>query len=339
MFDLLFPFVQSLRFWLRSRAQMQIEIFALRHQLSVLQRRVRRPRLHSTDRWLWILLSRVWANWRSTLMIVKPETVLAWHRQGFRLYWTWKSRHRPGRPSVAPETKRLIRTMSDANPLWGAPRIHGELLKLGIAVSEATVSRYIRKKIKPPSQTWRTFLDNHVGQLVSVDFFTVRTVWFQILFGFIVLRHDRRQVVHFNVTAHPTAAWTAQQIVEAFPFDTAPKYLLRDRDAVYGSIFQKQMAAMTIEEVLSTPRSPWQNAYAERLMGSIRRECLDHVVIVDESSLKRLLKSYFDYYHRSRTHLSLDKDSPVPRPVSNGTGRIISLPLLGGLHHRYERAA
>jgi len=272
-------------------------------------------------------------------LIVKPETVIGWHREGFRLYWTWKSRPRNGRPSLKPEVKQLIRRLSDANPLWGAPKIHGELLKLGIEVSQATVSRYIRKKTKPPSQTWRTFLDNHVGQLVSVDFFTVPIVWFQILFGFIVLRHDRRQVVHFNVTAHPTAEWTAQQIVEAFPFDTTPKYLLRDRDGVYGSAFRNQMAMLSIEEVLSAPRSPWKNAYAERLIGSIRRECLDHVVIGGERSLKRILKSYFEYYHRSRTHLSLEKDSPVPRSIMAGSERIIAIPQVGGRHHRYERAA
>ncbi len=238
---------------------MEIEILALRHQLNVLRRSIRRPKLCSADRWFWICLSRFWTNWRSALIIVKPETVLAWHRQGFRLYWAWKSRHRRGRPGVSPEIKKLIRTISQANPLWGAPRIHGELLKLGIDVSQATVYRYIDRTVKPPSQTWRTFLDNHVGQLVSVDFFTVPTVWFQILFGFVVLRHDRRQVVHFNVTSHPTAAWTAQQIVEAFPFDAAPKYLLRDRDSVYGNAFRNQMTAMDIEEVLSAPRSPWQN--------------------------------------------------------------------------------
>ena len=299
MFELLLSLLQSLRFCFRSRVQMEVEILALRHQLNVLQRSVPRTKLRSTDRWLWVVIARLWTNWRSALMIVKPETVLGWHRQGFRLYWTWKSRHRVGRPSVSPEIRQLIRTMSDANPLWDAPKIHGELLKLGIAVSQATVSRYIPKKTKPPSQAWRTFLDNHVGQLVSVDFFTVPTVWFQILFGFIVLRHDRRQVVHFNVTAHPTAAWTAQQIIEAFPFDTAPKYLLRDRDGVYGNVFRDQMTAMSIEEVLSAPRSPWQNAYSERLIGSIRRECLDHVIIGGERSLKRLLKSYLDYYNRA----------------------------------------
>jgi len=317
---------------------MEIEILALRHQLNVLQRSVRRPKLCLADRWLWIVLMRTWTNWRSALMIVKPATVLGWHRQGFRLYWTWKSRHRVGRHSVSSEVRQLIRTMSDANPLWGAPKIHGELLKLGVDVSQATVSRYIRKKTKPPSQTWRTFLDNHIGQLVSVDFFTVPTVWFQILFGFIVVRHDRRQVVHFNVTAHPTAAWTAQQIIEAFPFDTAPKYLLRDRDGVYGNVFTNQMQVMNIEEILSAPQSPWQNAYAERLIGSIRRECLDHMIVIGERSLKRQLKSYFDYYHHSRTHLSLEKDSPVPRSIMGGS-EVIAIPQVGGLHHRYERAA
>jgi putative transposase len=233
MIRLVIRLLQSLRSCVQTRAEMQVEILALRHQLNVLRRSVHRPKLHSGDRWLWILLSRLWREWRSSLVIVKPETVLSWHRQGFRVYWAWKSRHRSGRPAVPTQIRQLIRTMSVANPIWGAPRIHGELLKLGINISEATVSRYIRKKVKPPSQTWRSFLANHAGQLVSVDFFTVPTVWFQILFGFIVLRHDRRQVVHFNITAHPTAAWTAQQILEAFPFDTAPKYLLRDRDGVY----------------------------------------------------------------------------------------------------------
>jgi len=259
MFQFIFSLLQSLRSLLRTHAELQIEIIALRHQLKVLQRNIRRPRLHSADRWLWILLARFWRNWRSALVIVKPETVINWHLQGFRLYWAWKSRRRSGRPTIAAEVRQLIRTMNETNPTWGAPRIHGELLKLGINVSQATVSRYIRRKIKPPSQTWRTFLDNHVGQMVSVDFFVVPTVCFRILFGFIVLRHDRRQVVHFNVTTHPTAAWTAQQIVEAFPFDTAPKYLMRDRDGVYGNVFRGQMAAMNIEEVLSTPRSPWQS--------------------------------------------------------------------------------
>jgi putative transposase len=228
--------------------------------------------------------------------------------------------------------------MSRENPFWGAPRIHGELMKLGIMISEASVAKYMVRNPKPPSQTWRTFLNNHVSQLASVDFFTVHTVWFEILFVFIVLAHDRRRVVHFNVTAHPTAGWTAQQMLEAFPFDTAPKYLLRDRDGIYGHEFRNQVEVMNITEVLSAPRSPWQRAYVERLIGSVRRECLDHVIIFDEDSLRRTLHSYFSYYHRSRLHLSLDKDSPDSRPVQS-IGSIAAFPEVGGLHHRYERVA
>src|SRR5262249_40634435 len=264
---------------------------------------------------------------------------VGWHRQGFQWYWTWKIRHgRSGRPRVSRETRDLIRNMSRDNPLWGAPRIQGELLKLGIEISQASVAKYMVRHLKPPSQTWRTFLANHVSQLVSIDFFTVHTVWFEILFVFVVLAHHRRRVVHFNVTAHPTAEWTAHQIVEAFPFDSSPKYLLRDRDRIYGTEFRKQVDAMGIQEVLSAPRCPWQRAYVERVIGSIRRECLDHVIIFGEDSLRRTLRSYFSYYHQSRLHMSLDKVSPVSGPVQSG-GEVIAIPEVGGLHHRYERYA
>ena len=269
---------------------------------------------------------------------MKPGTVVAWHRQGFRLYWTWKSRQRIGRPKINTEVREIIQEISRANPLWGAPRIHGELLKLGLDVSQATVAKYMVRSPRPPSQSWRTFLDNHVSQLASVDFFTVPTIWFEVLFVFVVLAHDRRRVLHFNVTAHPTAAWTAQQILEAFPFETVPKYLLRDRDAIYGHVLQQQIEAMGIREVLGAPGSPWQRAYVERIIGSIRRDCLDHVIVFDQSSLRRILRSYLDYYHRSRTHLSLDKDAPIPRPVQPA-GRIVAIRQVGGLHHRYERRA
>ena len=228
--------------------------------------------------------------------------------------------------------------MSRENVTWGAPRIHGELMKLGIQISQASVAKYMVRKPKPPSQTWRAFLNNHVSQLASADFFSVHTVSFQILFVFIVLTHDRRRIIHFNVTAHPTAQSTAQQMLEAFPFDTAPKYLLRDRDGIYGQEFRQQVAAMNMREVLSAPRSPWQRAYVERVIGSIRRECLDHVIVFNEQSLRRMLGSYCSYYHRSRLHLSLEKDSPDPRPVQS-VGRVIVSSEVGGLHHRYERAA
>ncbi len=335
-------FFVALRSLVRSRADLQLENLALRHQIGVLQRSARkRPRLTSADRFLWAFLSRIWRDWRSTLVIVKPETVVAWHRKGFRLFWTWKVRHgEPGRPVVPREVRQLIRRMCRENPTWGAPRIHGELLKLGIDIGETSVSKYMVRVRKPPSQTWRAFLENHVSQLASVDFFTVPTIRFQVLYVFLVLAHDRRRIVHCNVTAHPTAEWTGQQLRNAFPFDQLPRYLLRDHDTIFGENFRQQVRDMGIEEVLSTPRSPWQRAYVERVIGSIRRECLDHVIVFDETSLRRMLASYIDYYHRSRTHLSLGKDSPEPRAVQPPRiGPVVSVRQVGGLHHRYERRA
>jgi len=327
---------------LRSRADLQLENLALRHQIGVLQRSIRRrPKLTPRDRLFWVCLSRIWRDWRSTLIIVKPETVVAWHRKAFRMFWTWKVRHgQPGRPPVPREVRDLIREMCRENPTWGAPRIHGELLKLGIDIGETSVTKYMVRVRKPPSQAWRAFLENHVSQLASVDFFTVPTIRFQVLYVFLVLAHDRRRIVHFNVTSHPTAEWTGQQLRNAFPFDQLPCYLLRDRDAIFGQEFRDEVRAMGIQEVLSAPRSPWQRAYVERVIGSIRRECLDHVIAFDESSLRRILASYVDYYHRSRTHLSLKKDSPVPRPVHpRHIGPVIAVRQVGGLHHRYERRA
>ena len=297
-------FLATLSSILRSRGALELEILALRHQIGVLQRSaVKRPKLTTGDRLLWICLSRLWRNWRSTLAIVKPETVVAWHRAGFRLLWTWKVRRgRPGRPIISREVRNLIHEMCRENPLWGAPRIHGELLKRGIDVAESSVSKYMLRRHKPPSQKWRTFLENHVQQLVSLDFFTVPTIRFQVLYVFLVLAHDRRRILHFNVTAHPTAEWTGQQLREAFLFAQRPRYLLRDRDAIFGHDFREQVRDMGIREVLSAPRSPWQRAYIERVIGSICRECLDHVIVLHETSLRRTLKSYFEYYHRSRTH-------------------------------------
>ena len=342
MRSVVIPLLIGLSASFRSRVEMQVEIAALHQQLRILQRRTgARPRLRSTDRIFWTWLSRLWSGWRRALVIVKPETVLAWHRRGFQLYWRWKSRQRgPGRPKVSPEVRVLIRKMSLANSGWGAPRIHGELLKLGIDVGETSVALYMVRHRKPPSQTWRTFLDNHLRQLVAVDFFVVPTLTFRVLFVFVVLAHDRRRVLHFNVTSHPTAEWTAQQIREAFPWETAPRFLLRDRDGIYGRAFRDCVKAMGVEEVKTAPRSPWQNPYAERLIGSIRRECLDHVIVFNERSLKRILRSYIDYYHDCRTHLSLRKDTPATRQVQPPEiGRVIEMPVVGGLHHRYLRKA
>ena len=237
-------------------------------------------------------------------------------------------------------TKALIRQMCHANPTWGAPRIHGELLKLGIAIAEATVGHYMVRRRPPPSQTWRTFLTNHIGQLVSVDFFVVPTLTFRVLFVFVVLAHDRRQILQVNVTGHPTAAWTAQQIRNAFPWDTAPRFLLRDRDETYGQNFRAGLEAMEIDEVRTAPQSPWQNPYVERLIGSMRRECVDHVIVLNERSLQRILRSYIDYYHHWRTHLSLGKDAPMSRRVEPAApGEVIAMPHVGGLHHSYHRHA
>jgi putative transposase len=234
----------------------------------------------------------------------------------------------------------LIRRMSRNNPCWGAPRIHGELLKLGIEITEPTVAQYMVRQRKPPSQTWRTFLQNHVHSLVSVDFFTVPTIRFQILYVFLVLAHDRRRILHFGVTAHPTAEWTAHQLREAFPWDSAPRYLLRDRDRIFGHDFIQQVKAMGIKQVLSAPRSPWQRAYVERVIGSIRRECLDHVIVFSEGSLRRTLTAYFSYYHQWRTHLSLDKDAPQSRgKQQTSDGPVVEIREVGGLHHHYERRA
>jgi putative transposase len=335
LFILLRTFISALR----SHRALALENLALRHQLDVLKRNAKRPRLTNRDRTLWIILSRLWPDWRKPLTIVHLETVIRWHRKGFKLYWRWKSRPRwMGRRRVPKEVRDLIRRMSQANPLWGAPRIHGELLKLGISVSQATVSKYMVRHRKPPSQSWRTFLKNHAKDIVSVDFFTVPTATFRVLFVFLVLSNEQRHIVHFNVTESPTAVWAGQQIINAFPWDTAPKYLLRDRDGKFGEEFIHRVESMGIEQVLISARSPWQNPYVERLIGSIRRECLDHMIIFNEMHLRRVLKQYFHY--ECRTHLGLEKDCPNARPVQPPeSGLISSKPLVGGLHHRYFRQA
>jgi putative transposase len=339
----MFPLLGSLLHLLVSPPDLQniaLENLALRQQLAVFKRKCPRPRLRGMDRFFWVWLLRSWKDWRRALIIVRPETVVAWHRKGFRLFWTWLSRRKMGRPEVSPAIRSLILKMAAANPLWGAPRIHGELLKLGIEVSERTVSRLLPRKRRPPSQTWKVFIENHVNELVSLDFFTVPTATFRVLFVLVMVSHRRRSVIHFNVSEHPTAAWTAQQILEAFPDDTAPRYLIRDRDQIYGECFRDRLRDMGITEVLTAPQSPWQNPFAERLVGSIRRECLDHVIVLGEKHLRRILRSYFDYYRCSRTHLSLAKDTPTTRVVQKPeAGEIVAIPQVGGLHHRYERRA
>jgi len=312
----------------------------LRQQLAILQRARPRPKLRNRDRLFWVVLSRLWNGWQSVLLIVSPATVVRWHRQGFQYYWRWKSRRRPGRPAIAPQLRRLIARMSKDNPLWGAPRIQAELRLLGHDLAPSTVAKYMARGRKPPSPTWRSFLKNHVGDIAAVDFFTIPTAFFQVLYVFVVLRHDRRRVVHFQVTTHPTSVWVTQQLREAFPFDQAPRFLLRDRDGSYGDSFRRGVARMGIEEVLIAPQSPWQNPFAERLIGSIRRECLDHVIVLSEAHLRRLLRGYLAYYHDSRTHRALDRNAPNPRLIETpDQGQVRAIPQVGGLHHRYTRAA
>ena len=274
------------------------------------------------------------------MLIVQPETVVKWHHQGFKLYWRWKSRKKQGRPLMGREIRDLIRRMCRENPTWGAPRIQSELALLGHNVAESTVAKYMILQPKPPSPNWRTFLSNHMKQTAAVDFFTVPTVTFRVLYVFLVLRHDRRRIVHFNVTANPTAQWAAQQIVEAFPFEERPRFMLRDRDSIYGQDFRDRVKYMGIEEVLIAPRSPWQNPYCERVIGSVRRECLDHMIVRNENHLHRILAEYFAYYHEARSHLSLDRNAPDPRSVQPPeNGKVVVKAYLGGLHHCYTRAA
>jgi transposase InsO family protein len=324
---------------LRSRAAVELENLALRHQLHVLRRqRPGRLRLFTIDRLLWVWLYRIWPRCLDAMVLVKPATVVQWHRQGFRLFWRWRSRS--GRPSVDREIRTLVRHMSSANPLWGAPRIHGELLKLGIEISQATVAKYMVRRRGTPSPTWRSFLCNHAQGIAAIDMFVVASISFRLLYVLIILGHDRRKIIRAAVTKHPTAAWLSRQVTEAFPWDTAPRYLLRDRDSSYGADFCRRVDAMGITQVVTAPRSPWQNPYVERVIGSIRREFLDHVVIFNERHLRRILPSYVDYYHRTRTHLSLDKDCPVSRPIQPPRiGRVVAIPQVGGLHHRYQRLA
>jgi transposase InsO family protein len=326
---------------LLSRRQLVLENVALRHQLDVLQRTARRPRLRTADRALWVLLCRIFGDWRRHLTIVQPETVIRWHRLGWRLYWRRKcQRRRPDRPLVEAEVRALIHRLSIENPLWGAPRIHGELLKLGYEIAEATVAKYMARRPGSPSQSWRTFVRNHLHEIVAIDFFTVPTATFRTFCVFLVLSVDRRRVVHLNVADSPTAEWTSLQLIQAFPFDTAPRFLIRDRDSIYGDEVVQTLRALGIKQKLIAYQSPWHSGHVERAVGSLRRECLDHVIVLGERHLRRVLREYVAYYHDSRTHLGLDNDAPQPRRAQRrDESSVVSQPVLGGLHHRYWRHA
>src|SRR6266404_2509886 len=270
----------------KSNSRLEVENAVLRHQLVILQRKVRgRAHLTNIDRWFFVQMYRWFPSIMKVVTIIEPETLVRWHRAGFRRYWRWKSRSRGGRPQIDLELRTLIRRMSVENPLWGAPRIHGELLKLGFSVAQSTVATYMVKRRGPPSQGWRTFLRNHAPDIAAMDFFVVPTIGFRILYGFVIVRLHRRDLVWINVTTNPTAEWVARQVTEAFPWDEAPRYMIRDRDQIYGAVVTRRLRAMGIRDKPITPASPWQNGFAERLIGSIRRECLDHLIVLDEEHL------------------------------------------------------
>src|SRR6476620_8119417 len=322
---------------LKSKLRLEAENTVLRHQLIVLKRRLHgRVRLTNHDRWFFIQLYRWFRSILKVLTIIRPETLVRWHRAGFRRDWRWKSRRRGGRPQIDTELRALIRRMSIESPLWGAPRIHGELLKLGFELAQSSVAKYMVKRRGPPSPGWRTFLRNHAPDIAAMDLFVVPTIGFDLLYAFVIVRLDRRELIWINATANPTAEWVARQITEAFPWAEAPRYLIRDRDRAYGAAVTRRLRAMGIRDKPIAPGSPWQNGFAERLIGSIRRECVDHIVVLGEAHLRRILTKYAAYYNELRTHRSLGKDAPIHRAIQH-VGRIASVPVLGGLHHHYGR--
>ncbi|HEV8633095.1 MAG TPA: integrase core domain-containing protein [Chloroflexota bacterium] len=340
MIEYLLLLVALIHATVRDRGDLVAENVVLRHQLAVLTRPTRRrPRLRPRDKLFWLLARLVRRDWRRHLLVVRPETVVRWHRRGWRLFWRWRSRAPMGRPRVSAEVRDLIATMARDNPRWGAQRIRGELLKLGIAVSKAAVQRYRRRgPARPPSQGWRTFLRNHRPHIWGMDLLTVQTLTFRTLYVLVLVSHARRELVHVNVTASPTAAWIWRQLIEATPWGRAPRYLVRDRDAVYGRAFVPRARRLGIETLLTPVRAPRANAIAERLVGTLRRECLDHMIVLNEAHLRALLSEFERYYNDARPHRTLALQTPRPT-VRATAGRVRSRPVLGGLHHVYERAA
>ena len=330
----------------RSRRDLLLENLALRQQLSVMIRK--RPRRLPTvpDKLFWIALSRFWSGWKRALLIVQPETVVNWHRAGFKMYWKWISRQqgRLGRKPTSKELRELIFRMAAENPTWGAPRIHGELKMLGFAISERTVLHWMRKAPRrpEPAKRWAAFLANHREAIAAMDFFTVPTLTFGVLYCFFVIAHGRRQILHFNATRHPTGAWVTQQLREAFPYDSAPRYLIHDREHTFTGEILETLEGFGRTPVRTAVRSPWQNGVAERFVESCRRDLFDHVIVLDVRHMKRLMTEYVRYYHNDRTHLGLAKETPAERKKEASprlTCRVVSMPRLGALHHRYQLAA
>jgi putative transposase len=328
---------------LRSRRRLLLENLALRQQVALLKRKHPRPRLALVDKLFWVLARRFWPGWKQCLILVSPETVVRWQRAGFRLYWRAMSmvRRTVGRKRGSEELRGLIFRMVAENPTWGAPRIHGELRMLGFDVSERTISRWIKRAPRDPepAKRWLAFLRNHREAIAAMDLFTVPTITFGVLYCLFIIAHDRRRILHCNLTRHPTSAWIIQQLREAFPFQAGPRFLIFDRDSKFGLEVPMAVRSMSLTPVRTSFESPWQNGIAERWIESCRRDLLDHVIAFNESHLKRLLSEYLRYYHEDRTHLGLCKGTPLGRGPSAGPGRVIARSQLGGLHHRYDRAA
>jgi putative transposase len=343
MVDAIRLFVGAILRLLRTRRRLLLENLALRQQLAVLKRKHARPRLAALDKLFWVLVRRFWSEWKQALIIVGPETVVRWHRSGFAMYWRAISRGRRivGRRRTSKEVRDLIFRMVAENSTWGAPRIHGELLMLGFDISERTISRWMKRAPRDPgpAKRWLAFLRNHREAIAAMDLFTVPTITFGVLYCFFIIGHDRRRIVNFNVTSHPTAGWIIQQLREAFPYQSAPRFLIFDRDAKYGLEVPIAVRSMAIRPVRTSFQSPWQNGIAERWVESCRRDLLDHVIAFNERHLKRLLSDYVRYYHEDRTHLGLGKETPAGRVRSTDRGTVVSQARLGGLHHRYDRAA
>src|SRR5271165_4996748 len=343
MFRLLRLILGLARRSLRTRRDLLLENLVLRQQLSVLKRRHAKPKIATIDKLFWVCIRQIWSGWKGPLGLVHPDSVTRWHRAGFRLYWSLLSKpHKPaGRQRISKQVRDLIFRMVVENPTWGAPRIHGELLMLGFDVSERSISRWMKRAPRDPDRAkrWLAFLRNHREAIAAMDFFTVPTITFASLYCFFVMGHDRRRILHFNVTRHPTSAWVIQQLREAFPYESAPRFLIFDRDAKYGLEVPLAVRSMAIRPIRTSFRSPWQNGVAERWVESCRRDLLDHVIVLNERHLKRLLSDYVRYYCEDRTHLGLGKQTPAGRIPLMNQGAVISRSRLGGLHHRYDRAA
>ena len=339
--QLFLSLVAVVRVFFRSRSDTALEILALRQQVAVLKRKRPRPKLNGLDRLFWTALRRCWSRWLDVLVIVKPETVIGWHRAGFRLYWRWRSRSRRGRPTITEEIHGLIRRLAEENRDWGAPKIHGELQKLGFVVSERSVARYLQRirRRGDPGKRWLAFLQNHREGIAAFDFFTVPTVTFRLLYCFFVIEHGRRRILRCNVTGHPSAEWVVQQLREAFPEAGPYRYVIFDRDSIFNEDVVIFLKATGLKPKRTSVRAPWQNGIAERWVGSCRREMLDHVIALNESHLRRLLRDYVNYHQEDRTHDSLEKDTPNRRSAEQKSAEnasVTSSPRLGGLHHRYS---